>query len=66
MKRSNEEHYKKCEEHEQYGQRLCLTIKSLTKKNEDAIDVLNQLHDLFKEAEVDAVSLMPFWIGAQS
>ena len=36
------------------------------KKNEDAIDVLNQVHDLFKEAEVDAVSLMPFWIGAQS
>ena len=45
---------KKCEEHEQYGQRLCLRIKGLTKKiKQDANDVLNQVRNLFKEAEVE-------------
>ena len=47
---------KKCEEHEQYGRRLCLRIKGLTKKiKEDANDVLNQVRDLFKEAEVEII-----------
>ena len=45
---------KKCEKHEQYGRRLCLRIKGLPKKTkEDANDVLNQVHDLLKEAEVE-------------
>ena len=44
---------KKCEEQEQYCRSLCLRIKCLTKKTkEDANDVLNQVRDLFKEAEV--------------
>ena len=54
MKRSNKELQKKCEEHEKYGRRLCLRIKGSAKKTkEDANDVLNQVRDLFKEAEVD-------------
>ena len=54
LKRSNEELQKKCEEHEQYGQRLCLRIKGLTKKiKQDANDVANQVRNLFKEAEVE-------------
>ena len=33
---------------------LCLRVKGLTKKTkEDANDVLNQVRDLFKEAEVE-------------
>ena len=44
---------KKCEEQEQYCRSLCLRIECLTKKTkEDANDVLNQVRDLFKEAEV--------------
>ena len=54
LKRSNEELQKKCEENEQYGRRLCLRIKGLTKKSkETANDVLHQVRDLFKEAEVE-------------
>ena len=54
LKRSNEELQKKCDGHEQYGRRLCLRIKGLTKKlKEDANDVLNQVRDLFKEAEIE-------------
>ena len=44
---------KKCEEHEQYGRRLCLRMKGLPKKiKEDANDALNQVSDIFKQAEV--------------
>ena len=52
LKRSNEELQKKCEEHEQYGRRLCLRIKGLTKKPRRCKGVLNQVSNLFKEAEV--------------
>ena len=46
---------KKCKEHE-YGWRFCLRIKRLTKKTKnDANDVLNQVHDLFKVEISDAV-----------
>ena len=48
--------------HKQCGRRLCLRIKSLTKKTkEGANDVLNQVHDLFKEAEVEMPDAV--WIG---
>ena len=54
LKRSNEEFQKKCQEHKQYSRRLCLRIKILTRKTkEDANNVLNQVRDLFKEAEVE-------------
>ena len=54
LKRSNEEFQKKCQEHKQYSRRLCLRIKGLTRKTkEDANNVLNQVRDLFKEAEVE-------------
>ena len=54
LKHSNKELRKKLEEHEKYGRRLCLRIKGLTKKaKEDANDALNQVRDLFKEAEVE-------------
>ena len=45
---------KKYEEHEQYDRRLCLRIKGSTKKTkEDANDILNQVRNLFKEADVE-------------
>ena len=46
---------KKSKKLEQYGRRLCIRIKVLTKKKtrEGANDVLNQVRDLFKEAEVE-------------
>ena len=54
QKRSNEKLQKKCEEHAQYGRRLCLRIKGLPKKTkEDANDVLTQERDLFNETEVE-------------
>ena len=54
LKRSSEELQKKCKEHEQFYRRLCLRIKGLTKKTkDDANDVLNQVRDIFKEAEVE-------------
>ena len=54
LKCSNEEFQKKIEELEQYAQRLYLRIKGLMKKmKEDANDVLNQVRNLFKEAEVE-------------
>ena len=54
LKRSNEELQKKCKEHEQYGRRVWLRTKGSTKKTkEDGNDVLNQVRDLFKEAEVE-------------
>ena len=54
LKCSNDELQKKCKEHEQHGRRLYLRIKGLIKKTkEDANDVLNQVRDLFKEAEVE-------------
>ena len=61
---------KKCQEHKQYSRRLCLRIKGLTRKTkEDANNVLNQVRDLFKEAEVeipDAVLGRAHWISIEN
>ena len=53
LKLSNRNLLKRCEENEQYGRRLCLRVKGIPKKNsETADDVLNQVRNLFKEADV--------------
>ena len=53
LKRSNEDLIKKCEENEQYGRRLSLRIKGITKKEKERSDeVLEQVRKLFGEAEV--------------
>ena len=54
LERSNEEFQKNAKNMNSNGRRLCLRIKGLTKKTkEDANDILNQVHDPFKEAEVE-------------
>ena len=53
IKRSNEDLIKKCEENEQYGRRLSLRIKGITRKEKERSDeVLEQVRKLFGEAEV--------------
>ena len=53
LKRSNEDLIKKCEENEQYGRRLCLRMKGILRKEKEKSDeVLEQVRELFEEAEV--------------